>query len=106
MAVFPAYRQFVKEGRDVPAWDGLRGIPGTQYRAATSRRPHLSASSQMPADITGWRGFLKGSSCYLEERRLHTRTARTLESEALIHQIELSIGRVVHPQKRWPKRGS
>ena len=78
----------------------IRAIPGTQYETAASRPIHLSAPSEMLADITDWRSFLKGSSCHLAELRLHTRTGRPLGAN------RSSIGRVVHPRKREPKRGS
>ena len=81
-------------------WSSARWIVGDAHEDA------LATPSEMLADITDWRSFLKGSSCQLAELRKHTRTGRPLGSEAFVSRIELRIGRAVRPQKRGPKRGS
>ena len=88
---------------DVPwnyPWSSARWMVGD---AATDA---LATPSELLADITDWRDFLLDDSSQLAELRQHTRTGRPLGSEAFVDQIEASVGRVVRPQKRGPKKGS
>ena len=95
----PVRAGIAEEPWDYP-WSSARWIIGDVLEDP------LAAPSEMLADISDWRSFLKGDSGQLTELRQHTRTGRPLGSEAFINQIESLIGRVVRPQKRGPKRKS
>jgi len=103
-AVRYVLRNPVRAGVASKSWDYLWS--SARWIVGDAHEDPLAISSEMLADITDWRSFLKGSSCQMAELRKHTRNGRPLGSDAFVSQVELLIGRTVRPQKRGPKRGS
>jgi putative transposase len=79
-------------------WSSAQWIVG-----AVSRDP-LAQQSEMLAEITDWKEFLRGNSAELDSLREHTRTGRPLGNDRFIDRVESHLGRSVRPKKRGPKK--
>ncbi len=93
-----------------PVAAGIVSTPA-QYRWS-SAQAHLVGKNDNLTDvlplldiISNWKDFLRLSTTEeLKVQKLHERTGRPLGSDRFLEKMEVTLGRVLRPQKPGPKK--